>query len=181
MSQTEMTLGSEQGGAGLGWSGQASWGRWGLMLRDGRGKEMHIPGSWRDTEVDGMVRIVGGCHLGTQCHSVCGSLGHVPPSYPCFYLGEWGCGGAWAAFLQHCRLSLPSQDASGAGPGESGVLGSRDCHLCQWSPWELSLVTGTAPPCPAFSAPASHRGCCPLAHIPPAFTAAFPSSRLSVW
>lgn len=106
------------------WSGQASWRRWGLVVRRGRGKGTDLPG----VEVHrGGVYCQGGSHIENSV-----------PLLPCSCLdpsiweqvgtgkGEVGqCIGhsQGAAFSHHCVLSLSSQDASGAGPGESSGLG----------------------------------------------------------
>lgn len=90
---------------------------------------MDVSGPWRSTKVEDMVKIVGGCHLGKLSQMPVGvqdmslsSLASCPDT------SIWGgCGGegvgCLAAFPHHCCLSLLSQDASGAGPGESAGLG----------------------------------------------------------
>lgn len=86
--------------------------------------------------------------------------------------GVWGASGAWAAFAHHRCLSLPSQEASGAGPGECGTWALLSHGPCDRSAWEPSLGLATGTPRPlAASLPL-----CTLppgpARLPPA--AAFP-------
>lgn len=86
--------------------------------------------------------------------------------------GVWGASGAWAAFAHHRCLSLPSQEASGAGPGECGTWALLSHGPCDRSAWEPSLGLAAGTPRPlAASLPL-----CTLlpgpARLPPA--AAFP-------
>ena len=147
----------------VGWSGQASWRRWELVVRDGRGKRTDVPGLRRGAEVEGggPTGELSQVPVGVQDVSLCSILPALTSLVGC---RGWGCL-AWAAFRPDYRLSLPSQDASGAGPGESGT----------WAFSAVILVGGHPGPShggcrlrPKFSAPGPQGLCALWPHLPPA-------------
>lgn len=121
----------------VGWSGQASWRRWELMVRDGRGKRADVWGCGRAPN--------GGRRShGETVTSPRACPGCVPALSSVVGCRGWGLPVAWATFCPHCRLSLPSQDASGAGPGESGTWAFSAVVLVGGHPGSLGLTTAAA-------------------------------------
>lgn len=85
-SQTEKTSPRLRAGvARAGWSGQASWRRWELMVRGGRGKRTDVPGLRRGAEVEGEGPTG---ELSQVPEGVQGVSPLLPP--PCLDLSRWG-------------------------------------------------------------------------------------------
>lgn len=108
-----------------------SWKEW-------EGEGMGVPGLRRGAKAEGVGEAVSHGEAVSRMPCVC-SLD------PSIRGGGQGVSRTRAAFRPHSSLSSPSQDASGAGPGESLELGLL-CHPCPLSPWEprLGLAAATA-------------------------------------
>ena len=153
------------------WSGQASWRRWKLVVRDGKGKRINVPGLRRGAEVEGggPTGELSQVPVGVQDVSLCSVLPALTSLIGC---RGWGCL-ARAAFRPYCHLSLPSQDASGAGPGESGTWAFSAVVLVGGHPGSLGLATvaaGFAPRsqlrAPRVCAPSGPISLPPPCHLP---------------
>ena len=152
-----------------GWSGQ---GRLpGGGGRDGKGKRTNVPGLRRGAEVEGggPTGELSQAPVGVQDVSLCSVLPALTSLIGC---RGWGCL-ARAAFRPYCHLSLPSQDASGAGPGESGTWAFSAVVLVGGHPGSLGLATvaaGFAPRsqlrAPRVCAPSGPISLPPPCHLP---------------